>query len=151
MLAALAAALLLSAPAAQEPPAPVTLPVTPPREASPAEMAAEARVEAAGEGLKAMMDDVGPRAQAVREDATLSAADKDTRIRTLILPHQPVLDEFGDALAALITLRVAAEGSASADAAATGVMVRGIVVTTITNSLITGEEIGDLDLPGGDD
>ena len=91
------------------PPAPPAAPVPPPAP-TPEETALTARVQATGEALEATMGELEPQAEAVRDDTTLTDAEKETRIRALIAQHQPVIDEFTASLQAIIMMRAAAEG-----------------------------------------
>lgn len=130
-------ALAQQAPAA--PPAPPAVPAPAPAP-NPEEQAVMARVETAGEALQEAMEDLEPRAAAVRADATLSAADKETRIRAMIAEHQPALDEFSSALQALMLIKAAAEGASPEEGAQAAAVVGSMVSSQITQALITGED-----------
>lgn len=141
---AASAALTLATPAfAQQapaaPPAPPAAPAPAPAP-TPEEQAVMVRVEAAGEALQEVMEDLEPRAAAVRADASLSAADKETRIRAMIAEHQPVLDEFNSALQGLMLIKAAAEGASPEEAAQAAAMVSTMVSAQITQALVTGED-----------
>lgn len=99
-----------------------------------------ARIQTAGEALQTVMEDLEPRAAAVRADAGLSPADKEARIRAMIAEHQPVLDEFSSALQALMLVKAAAEGASPEEAAQAAAVVSGMVSTQIAQGLITGED-----------
>lgn len=141
-----AAALLVSpqdAPVA--PPAPPAAPQAPaqPAEPTPEQMAVINRIQAAGEALEEMMEELEPQAATIRADAALSAADKETRIRDLLTDKQPVLDEFGNALEAMILMQAASEGATPEQAAQAATMVRGMFPEQIAQALITGEDPGE--------
>lgn len=124
------------APAA--PPAPPAAPAGPTAE----QQAAMARIQTAGEALEALMTDLEPRAEAIRDDTALSAADKETRIRALIGEHQPVFDEFAAALGGVMALKAAAEGASPEEAAAATQAAQTMVTQAIVQSLLTGEDAG---------
>lgn len=137
---AAAAVLALATPAlAQQappaPPAPAAAPAAPSAE----QQAAMARIEAAGAAIEAVMTDLEPKAEEIREDATLSAADKETRIRALIAEHQPVFDEFSAALGSVMALKAASEGASPEQAAAATQAAQTMVSQAIVQSLLTGE------------
>ena len=141
---AASAALTLATPAfAQQapaaPPAPPAAPAPAPAP-TPEEQAIMVRVEAAGEALQEVMEDLEPRAAAVRADASLSAADKEIRIRAMIAEHPPVLDEFNSALQGLMRITAAAEGASPEEAAPAAAMVSTMVSAQITQALVTGED-----------
>ncbi|WP_439470488.1 hypothetical protein [Brevundimonas sp.] len=128
------------APAA--PPAPPAAPATP-AQASPEEVALTARVEAAAQPLEAMMEAIKPRAAAIRADASLSAADKETQVRALLAEHQSTLDEFSAAVQALVLYKASAEGAEPEEAAQAASMVGGMINTQIAQALLTGEAEGE--------
>ena len=135
------------APAAPPAPAPPPAAAQTPQEITPEQRAVVARIEAAGTALEAMMTELEPRAAAVRADASLSAEDKETRIRAMLAEHQPTLDEFTAALNDMILMQAASEGASPEEAAQAAAMVRGMVSTQIAQALITGE---DPDQDGGE-
>jgi hypothetical protein len=144
---AAAATLALASPAfAQDapvaPPAPPAAPAAP-AEASPEEVALTARVEAAAQPLEAMMEAIKPRAAAIRADAGLSAADKETQIRALLAEHQSTLDAFSEAVQALVLYKASAEGAEPEEAAQAASMVGGMISTQIAQALLTGEAGGE--------
>lgn len=146
----LAAAVLLAATPAlaqQAPGTPPGPPIAPaaPAEPTPEQMAVITRAQAAGEALQTMMDDLEPRAEAVRDDTSLTDAEKETRIRAMIAEHQPVIDEFTTAVRAMILLKAASEGASPEEAAQASAMIGDMVSTQIAQSLITGED------PDGDE
>jgi len=98
-----------------------------------------ARIQTAGEALEALMTDLEPRAEAIRDDAALSDTDKETRIRALISEHQPVFDEFAAALGVVMTLKAADEGASPEEAAAAAQAAQAAVTQAIVQSLLTGE------------
>jgi hypothetical protein len=136
VLALAPAALAQQAPAA--PPAPAAAPAAP---AAPSadQQAAVARIEAAGNAIEAVMTDLEPKAEEIREDTTLSAADKETRIRALIAEHQPVFDEFSAALGSVMALKAASEGASAEEAAAATQAAQTMVSQAIVRSLLTGD------------
>jgi hypothetical protein len=117
-------------------------PPVPPAPAAPSaeEMALIARVEAAGEAMEATMETLTPQAEAVRIDASLSADEKETRIRALMAEHQPVFDAFGEALHALILDKAAADGASPQEAAEAAAMIRASFAAQMTQALITGQD-----------
>jgi hypothetical protein len=146
-LAAAAATLALAAPAfAQDapaaPPAPPAAPAAP-AQPSPEEVALTSRVEAAAQPLEAMMADLKPRAAAIRADAALSDADKETRIRALLAEHQSTIDELSSAIQALVLYKASAEGAEPEEAAQAASMVGGMINTQIAQALLTGEAEGE--------
>lgn len=148
MLASLIiAAALLASPqdAPTAPPAPPAAPAAPAQPAGPTpeQMAIITRIQAAGEALEAAMAELEPRAAAIRTDAALPAADKETRIRALLAEKQPVLDEFGAALEAVILMEAASEGSTPEQAAEAAAMVRDVLPERLAQMLITGERSGN--------
>ncbi|RZJ31611.1 MAG: hypothetical protein EON85_03055 [Brevundimonas sp.] len=137
LLALAGPAFAQQAPVAPPAPPAAAAPVPAP---SPEEQAVMARIEAAGEALGTVMEDLEPRAAAIRADAGLSAADKETRIRALIAEHQPVLDEFSSALQALMLIKAASEGATPEEAAQAAAAVSMMVSSQIARGLITGED-----------
>ena len=137
LLAVATPAFAQQAPAA--PPAPPAAPAPEPAP-TPEEQAVMARVQTAGEALQEVMEDLEPRAAAVRADASLSAADKETRIRAMIAEHQPALDEFSSALQALMLIKAAAEGASPEEAAQAAAVVAAMIPAQISQALITGED-----------
>jgi hypothetical protein len=140
---AAAALLAVAAPAVaqQAPPAPPAAPAAP--APSPEEAALMANVQTAGEALQAVMVDLEPRAAAVRADAALSAADKESRIRAMLAEHQPVLDQFSEALKAMVLFKASEEGASPDEAEQAATMVGGMVATQIAQGLLTGESPDD--------
>lgn len=145
VLAVATPALAQQAPVAPPAPPVVAAPPQPTPAPTPEEAAAVARIEAAGEALEATMEDLGPRAEAIRGDTALTDADKETRIRALIAEHQPVIDEFTSALQSIILMRAAAEGTSPEEAAQGAAMIGGMVSSQIAQALITGDD------PDGDE
>lgn len=140
-LAALAVLAVATPALAQQ--APAVLPA-PPAQAEPAaptpeQQAAMTRIEAAGAALEELMADLEPQAEEIREDATLSDADKETRIRALIAEHQPVFDEFAAALGGVMALKAADEGASPEQAAVASQSAQAMVGQAIVQSLLTGE------------
>lgn len=140
----LAASPALAQQVAPVPPAPPAAPA-PAAAPTPEQMAVVNRVQTAGEALEAVMEELEPQAETIRDDTSLTDADKETRIRALIAEHQPVIDEFTTALRAMILLKAASEGSSPEEAAQASAMIGDMVSTQIAQSLITGED------PDGDD
>ena len=140
----LAAAVLLTGALA---PAAIAQEAAPPAIVAPAEdgtrgpeiLAAEARVEAAGEALKTVLDSLKPRAEAIRSDPTLSVEVKAARIRALLDPHREQIDAFGDALEALILLEAASEGVPAEVIAGPAAQMRQMMAGRIEAALISGE------------
>ncbi|RZJ44877.1 MAG: hypothetical protein EON86_02490 [Brevundimonas sp.] len=120
------------------PPAPPAAPAAP--APTPEQTALMTRMQAAGEALEAAMEELEPQAEEIRDDAALSDADKETRIRALIAGHQPVIDEFTTSLQAVIMMRAAADGTSPEEAAQGAAMIAGMVSGQIAQSLITGED-----------
>ncbi|MFN3558432.1 MAG: hypothetical protein ACK4UQ_04015 [Brevundimonas sp.] len=120
-------------PAAAAAPAPTPAP-------TPEQTALMTRMQAAGEALEATMEELEPQAEEIRDDAALSDADKETRIRALIAGKQPVIDEFTSALQGVVLMRAAAEGASPEEAAQTATMISGMVSGQIAQGLITGED-----------
>lgn len=137
VLALATPALAQQAPAA--PPAPAA-PTAPPAAATPEQQAAMARIEAAGGALETLMEELEPKAEEIREDAALSDADKETRIRALIAENQPVFDEFAAALGGVMALKAAEEGASPEEAAAATQAIQTQVSQAIVQSLLTGED-----------
>ena len=120
------------------PPAPVPAAAPPSGDMSPELMVAAARIEALGAQMDTVMADLEPRAAAVRADAALSDADKETRIRAMIAEHQPAFDEFAVVLVDLIRLSALSEGASAEDAAAAAAEVPARMKAAIEERLITG-------------
>ena len=137
VLAVATPALAQQAPAA--PPAVAAAPAQTPAP-TPEQTALMTRMQAAGEALEAAMEELEPQAEEIRDDAALSEADKEHRIRALIAGKQPVIDEFTTSLQAIIMMRAAAEGTSPEEAAQGAAMIGGMVSGQIAQSLITGED-----------
>lgn len=120
---------------------PAVAPAAAPSSAEPSAefMAAVARIEATGAEMETVMADLEPRAAAVRTDAALSDADKETRIRAMIAEHQPVFDGFAVALGDLIRLSAVNEGASAEEAAAAAAEAPARMQTAIEQKLITGD------------
>lgn len=82
------------------------------------------QVQGAAQGLEAAVADLMPRAQAVRADASLSDADKRTRVDALVSEKQAQLDAFNTALAAFLTAQARAHGTSDAEIQAAIPMVQ---------------------------
>jgi hypothetical protein len=150
-VAVLAFAAQAAAPAAaQEPGSPAAAPAQDDEAKSPELAAAEARVEAAGEEIKAVLESLEPQAAAIRTDAALSDTEKATRIGALLDPHRGKIDAFGAALEALIMLEAAGEDVPPEVMAGAAAQVRQTVAQAIEGALISGD-IGDDQEDGEDD
>ncbi|MBL0968544.1 MAG: hypothetical protein IBJ02_05480 [Brevundimonas sp.] len=145
MLASLIIAAALFASPQDAPAAPHAPPAAPAQPAGPTpeQMAVITRIQAAGEALEATMEELEPRAAAIRTDAALPAADKDARIRALLAEKQPVLDEFSAALEAMIMMQATSEGATAEQAAQAAAMVRDVLPERLAQMLITGERPDD--------
>ncbi len=140
----LAAAVLLTGALA---PAAVAQEAAPPAIVAPAEdgarapeiLAAEARVEAAGEALKPVLDSLRLPAEAIRSDPTLSDEVKAARIRALVDPHREQIDAFGAELEALILLEAASEGVPAEVIAGMAAQMRQMMDGRIEAALISGD------------
>lgn len=106
---------------------------------SPAMAAAEADLEAAGEAIEPVLTAMSQQAAAIRADAALSDADKQTRIEALIAGNRGALDAFVSALSSYVFAQAVAEGASAEEAAATAAMIAGMVGPQLTRSLLTGE------------
>jgi hypothetical protein len=152
MLIAALAALVL----AQDPPAPAPVPPTPPAEAAQdpavaallAEAPTEEQVEAAGEGLEPLIEQMQAEAEAVRADAALSGPDKEARIQAIIAARQGQLTAFTELLARFVMAEALREGAALVEAQAAADQVSAAVSAGLLAAL-TGahEERGEDDAP----
>jgi len=134
---------------AATPPAPAPVAAQPSEEMSPEFMVAMARIEALGAQMDTVMADLEPRAAAVRADAALSDADKETRIRAMIAEHQPAFDEFAVVLGDLVRLSAVNEGASAEDAAAAAAEVPARMKAAIEERLIAGATDEDEAAPTG--
>ncbi|MDQ8028227.1 MAG: hypothetical protein REJ23_05835 [Brevundimonas sp.] len=145
LVLATSALLALSSPALAQQAAPVAPPAAPAAPAAPAEPTAEevaltARVQTAAEAIEPLMATLKPQADAIRADAALSDADKETRIRALLVPHQATIDELTQSIQALILYKASSEGASPEEAAQASSMVGAMVPAQIAEALIKGED-----------
>jgi len=77
--------------------------------------------------------------EAVRADTAMTPEQKVIRIGELIAARQPQIDQFIDAVQALVFAEAAADGATQEQAAAAAEMYRGLINQTLLQSMVTGE------------
>ncbi len=107
---------------------------------TPAVAAAQVELEAAGEAIKPTLETMRQQAADIRADATLSDADKQSRIQALVAANQGAIDTFTVALTNFVVAQAQAEGATAEEAAATAAMFPPLLRQQLTQSLVTGED-----------
>lgn len=93
-----------------------------------------AAIQSAAQTLQAEIAQLAPRAEAIRNDASLSDADKRSRIEALASEKQPQIDAFTAVIGRFATAQARAQGASDADLANMMPMIQ----AEIRNRIIAG-------------
>lgn len=100
---------------------------------------AQANLEAASHAIEPVFVELKAQGEAVRADTAMTPEQKVIRIGELIAARQPQIDQFIDAVQALVFAEAAADGATQEQAAAAAEMYRGLINQTLLQSMVTGE------------
>ena len=113
---------------------------TPPQiEIAPAVATAQANLEAASHAIEPIFAELSAQGAAIRADAAMTPEQKVIRIGELIAARQPQIDQFINAVQALVFAQAAAEGATQEQAVAAAEMYRGLINQTLLQSMVSGE------------